>query len=150
MPDVLLADKASVPAHWTEPVQAGGWVPRWLALVVAAVCLLGLVAGGELAWRAHTSGASVPSSSGVLTGSVPLCYGPGPDLNLTPTLVVIATQNGTTKAAVTVRATEATHSYRLTLPAGTYAVRAGSWPPRQVEVQRGTTTVADLIGGGCV
>jgi hypothetical protein len=123
--------------------------PR-LGVVVAAGGLLGLVLGGGLVWRAHSSGAPVPGRPGVLTGSVPLCYGPGLDLNLTPALTVVATQHGTTKAAVTVHATSAGHSYRLVLPAGTYDVRAGSWPARQVEVRPGSTTVADLPSGSCL
>ena len=91
-----------------------------------------------------------PSTSGTLSGNVPLCYGPGPDLNVTPTLTVVAAQNGTIKASVTVPASISAHTYRLTLAAGTYTVRAGAWPTREVDVQAGATTVADLPGGICL
>jgi hypothetical protein len=81
---------------------------------------------------------------------VPQCYGPGPDTNLTPILLVVAAQGGKTKAAVTVPATVAAHSYQLSVPPGTYTVRAGKWPTRKVEVRAGAVTVADLPGGGCL
>ncbi len=90
------------------------------------------------------------ATSGTLTGTVPICYGPGPNLNLTPTLLVMAAQNGTTEATVTVPATTSAHSYQLSLPPGTYAVRAGAWPTREVQVQAGKVTQADLPGGGCL
>jgi hypothetical protein len=71
-------------------------------------------------------------------------------MNLTPTVVVVAQQNGRTTGAVTVPATLATHTYQLTLPSGTYAVRAGAWPARQVIVRAGQTTSIDLPGGTCL
>lgn len=87
---------------------------------------------------------------GVVTGVVPLCYGPGPDMNLTPTLVVVATQQGSTTATVTVPATRAARTYRLSLPPGAYAVRAGSWPSVAVTIRAGGTSVVDLPGGVCL
>lgn len=90
------------------------------------------------------------ATSGALAGNVPLCYGPGPDLNVTPTLKVIASQNGTAKGSIIVPASVSAHTYRLTLPAGTYTVRAGAWPTRKVEIHPGDTTQADLPGGVCL
>lgn len=125
---------------------------RWVAAAAAA----GLAIGGLTAWVvAETTAASVGSSvgpavPGAVTGQVPLCYGPGPDMNLTPTLVVVATQQGSTASTVTVPATLAAHTYRLSLLPGTYAVRAGSWPSAAITVRAGLTTVVDLPGGACL
>lgn len=151
--EVLLADEPDVTTNTSQVGRTGRWRPRWLALGLASI----LAVGSGLAWLADSSDASGPGSSvsgatpsGLLTGSVPLCYGPGPDLNVTPTLVVVATQNGKTKATVTVPATVAAHSYQLSLPPGTYTVRAGAWPTREVKVRAGAVTVADLPGGNCL
>ena len=48
-------------------------------------------------------------AAGLLTSSVPLCRGPGPDLNLIPTVVVVARQNAKATAMVRVPATRAAH-----------------------------------------
>jgi len=152
MSEVGLAVEPEVTTS-TPPVgRAGQRRPRWLALGLVSI----LAVGSGLAWVAAVSDSGPISAvsgatpSGLLTGNVPLCYGPGPDLNLTPTLVVVATQNGKTKATRTVPATNAAHSYQLSLPAGTYTVRAGAWPTREVTVRAGAVTVADLPGLGCL
>ncbi|GAB3878614.1 hypothetical protein [Terrabacter terrigena] len=116
-----------------------------VALAVGAVTAWGLTHGVSDARSPAT-----PAVPGVVTGLVPLCHGPGPDTNLTPTLVVVASQHGRTAATVRVPATSAAHAYRLALPPGTYAVRAGSWPSAAVTVSSGATTVVDLPGGSCL
>jgi hypothetical protein len=153
VPEVLLADVPDVTTNTVQVSRTGRRRPRRLALGLASI----LAVGSGLAWWADSSEASGPGSavsgatpSGLLTGSVPLCYGPGPDLNLTPTLVVVATQNGKTKATVTVPATVAAHSYHLSLSPGTYTVRAGAWPTREVKVQVDAVTIADLPGLACL
>jgi len=123
------------------------------ALAAVAVALVAVAAIVSIA-APRDSDAPLPATSastphmGLLIGRVPLCY--GPLVNLTPTLVVVAMQNGETKATVTVPATEAAPSYQLTLPPGTYTVRAGTWPTREATVRAGETTVADLPGGNCL
>lgn len=130
-------------------VRPAGATVRRLALGLVSI----VAVGGGLAWSADSAGpggASRAAPPGTLTGSVPLCFGPGPDLNLTPTLAVVATQRGMTKATVTVPATVAAHAYQLSLPAGAYTVRAGVSPAREVEVRAGVVTVVDLPGNGCL
>jgi hypothetical protein len=87
---------------------------------------------------------------GVVTGQIPLCYGPGPDLNLTPTVVVTVTGDGIQTISMTLPDTDDQHTYLLQLPAGNYRIRAGGWPARPVHVAAGMTTTADLPGGGCL
>ena len=141
---------AGSPGGTTKTSRLGGTGrrrARRLALGLAAT----LAVASGLAYSSGPGGAvSDGRSVGVLVGSVPLCYGPGPDLNLTPTQLVVAAQNGETKAAATVPATTTAHSYRLSIPPGTYLIRAGKWPTRKVDVQPGTVTVADLPGGACL
>ena len=149
----MLSDHESEVSTNGSPVGRTERWRRWSAVFAAA----GLVVGGGFVWWAQVADAfsREPSvvgtaTAGTLSGNVPLCYGPGPDLNLTPTLTVVAAQNGTTTASVTVPASVSAHTYRLTLPAGTYTVRAGAWPARVVDVPAGATTVADLPGGICL
>ena len=149
MAPVLLEVESQLPP--AAPLPRAGRRRRRLTAVTAAGLALVAATGWGLAQRTSGSGSSVaPVVPGVVTGQVPLCYGPGPDMNLTPTLLVVATEQGSVKAALTVTATLESHEYRLTLSPGTYAVRAGSWPARQVTVSAGVTTVVDLPGGGCL
>ena len=85
----------------------------------------------------------------MVSGQIPLCYGPGPDLNLTPTVVVTAARDGIVMVSVTLPDTDDEHTYHLRLAPGDYQIHAGSWPARSVHVAAGTTTTADLPGGGC-
>ncbi|MGO4596094.1 hypothetical protein [Terrabacter sp. 2RAF25] len=129
---------------------------RALSAAATVAAAMGVVAVVMSLSPRNSNGPLVPATSapaattGTLKGNVPLCYGPASDMNLTPTLVVIAQQNGQTKGTVTVPATLATHTYQLTLPSGTYTIRAGSWPARQVIVRAGETSSADLPGGNCL
>jgi hypothetical protein len=117
--------------------------------IAVGVALLSFVLAGCTGASVDRHGSPIVSS-GVLSGSVPLCYGPGPNMNLTPILRVTAEREGRVVASVRVPATDVRHSYRLSLPAGTYLVKAGSWPARQITVHAGSTTTADLPGGGCL
>jgi hypothetical protein len=108
-------------------------------------------AGGLVADSSHPGPtASDAASSGFLRGRLPLCYGPGPDNNLTPTLAVSVIHNGETVIDVTLPATNAANSYHFSLPPGGYVVRAGKWSTRQVEVRTGAVTIADLPDPGCL
>jgi len=87
---------------------------------------------------------------GAVTGQLPLCYGPGPDLNVTPTVDVTATRDRIRTISVTFPDTNDQHTYHLQLPAGDYQIRAGAWPARRVHIAAGMTTRVDLPGGGCL
>ncbi len=119
------------------------------ACVVASALVLAVIVFGSALGDGDRSATST-ARAGAIGGNVPLCFGPGLDMNITPTLMVVAAQHGETRATVTVPATTAAHAYRLSLPPGTYTVRAGAWPARQVTVRAGETTAADLPGGTCV
>jgi hypothetical protein len=148
MDAALLADEGTIPPVDNVPEPPRRTHRRALVLIAGAVALVALVASLLVAGVGRHG--SPVASSGVLRGSVPLCYGPGLDTNLTPTLLVTAERDGRVIASVRVPATDAHHAYRLTLPAGTYLVKAGGWPARLITVHAGSTTTADLPGGGCV
>ena len=91
-----------------------------------------------------------PPANAILTGNIPLCYGPGPDLNLTPTRHLTVEQSGRLVTSDEVVATRTQHTYRLTLRPGTYDVRADfGLPTAHVTLTGGSTTSLDLPGIGC-
>ena len=115
---------------------------------VIAVAVSGLV-GCSTNQNQAASAAPTGTALGVVRGSLPLCGGPGGQ-NLTPTLVVVASVNGETKASAKFNATTTDHAYQLSLPAGVYSLHAGYWPSTSVDVKPGESTVVDLPGGGCL
>jgi hypothetical protein len=143
----LLAEKVTPPAEEHEPDRRKRRRPFLVGVAVGVAVLA--VATSLLIAGLGRHGSSV-TTTGVLSGNLPLCYGPSVDINLTPTLVVTAERAGNVVASVRLPATVAQHSYRLSLPPGTYLVRAGAWPASQVVVRAGSTTTADLPGGGCL
>jgi hypothetical protein len=118
--------------------------------IVVGVSLLLVLAGGVVWMVASAHRPPGDAAPGVVTGQVPPCYGPGPDSNLTPIVVVTAARHGTVAATVKVVDTNEQHTYRLVLPPGQYQIRASAWPERSVRVRSGRTTRADLPGGGCL
>jgi hypothetical protein len=120
-----------------------------LAPLAASAAVFGAIVAATAFSENNPPTPAPTATTGTLTGKVPLCYGPGPDTNITPTLKVVAMQNGEVKATVTVPATIAAHSYRLTLPPGTYTARAGAWEALRAIVRAGETTAVDLRGGIC-
>lgn len=92
-----------------------------------------------------------PPRPGVVAGSVSLCYGPGPDLNLRPkTTIDVMAGDRLVKTAV-VRSDNEQHSYRFTLPAGRYSIRVhGDSDFTEFQVKAGQTAHADLPEAGCL
>ena len=99
-----------------------GWTYAGIALVVGVLALAGCATG--------TSGPSTPTGSGIrVTGTVtasPSCPGPArvgsscPNRPVAGALVELA-RNGAVVASTT---TDATGHFQLTVPAGTYIIRA--------------------------
>jgi hypothetical protein len=116
--------------------------------VVASVLVLCGCSSTDDAAVAPARGSSV-ASNGLVTGDLPLCAGPS-GYNLTPTLLVVASQDGQAKASAVLPSTSDAHRYQFSLPAGTYVLQAGTWPATTVDIQSGVTTVVDLPGGGCL
>ncbi|HEX8001525.1 MAG TPA: hypothetical protein VF519_02400 [Mycobacteriales bacterium] len=94
--------------------------------------------------------AAPPRAAGTLTGSIPLCYGPGPDLNLRPESVVEVRRGGEVVATGTFRSDEAVHTYRFDVPPGEYAVRVRGLPDTAATAGPGETTYADLTAPPCL
>jgi hypothetical protein len=120
-------------------------------VLVAGVVVIAV--SGLVACSTNQNQVAAPTQTevglGVVKGSLPLCGGPSGQ-NLTPTLVVVASVNGETKASAQFDATTADHAYELSLPAGVYDLHAGDWPSTSVVVKPGASTVVDLPGGGCL
>lgn len=64
-----------------------------------------------------------PTRSGVVTGELPLCYGPGPSINLAPTATIEVYRGGQLVSTTTFPASNEHSSYTLTLLAGEYELR---------------------------
>lgn len=60
---------------------------------------------------------------GVVEGRLPLCYGPGPDLNLRPVTVVEALQGKRVVISKPFTSTQGDNAFALTLAAGDYTFR---------------------------
>jgi hypothetical protein len=95
---------------------------------------------------------SAPSGPGVVTGMAPLCSGPGPNLNLSPTTTVRATaKSDGWLTTIRIVANNKQHAYRLSLAPGAYAIGISGWPTVAVVVRSGRTlTGVNLPGPICL
>ena len=95
---------------------------------------------------------------GTVRGELPLCYGPGPDTNLIPRVVVEAVGGGGYVLHQSFESSEAHRFYELTLRAGRYqliAINAEnggfiSREPLTVLVEAGDRTRANFPSPGCI
>jgi hypothetical protein len=112
----------------------------------AAVAVLLMTANA-----ACTASSSSTPQPGVVVGDAPICYGPGPDLNLKPRITIRATPiDGGSPTAIRVETSNAHHSYRMTLAAGPYKISTYSGSVK-VTVHPGITSKGvDLPNPGCL
>lgn len=61
---------------------------------------------------------------GTVGGQLPPCYGPGPDMNLTPNRTIEAFRDGHLVKSQTFRSDIAHLTYELELPPGRYEIKA--------------------------
>lgn len=95
---------------------------------------------------------------GTVRGELPLCYGPGPDTNLLPRVVVEAVGAGGQVLRRTFDSSDAHRFYQLTLREGRYQLTAidaenGGFISREpiaVLVKAGHQTRANFPSPGCV
>jgi hypothetical protein len=88
---------------------------------------------------------------GVVAGSAPVCYGPGPEANIAPTHTVSAAPSGGgSTISMTVVTNEAHHAYRMSLPAGAYKIGVPGDPSVEVTVRPGVTQTVDLPPENCL
>lgn len=92
-----------------------------------------------------------PLRPGMITGDAPICYGPGPDLNLKPRITIHATPiDGGSPTSIRIATTNAHHSYRMTLAPGTYKITTYTGGVR-IAVPAGKTIKAvDLPPAACL
>jgi len=83
-------------------------------------------------------------------GQAPICYGPGPNLNLKPIAVIHAIRTDGLSRTVTVHTANFYNTYRLTLPAGTYKISTYSGHIRVTVRADEVTRHADLPQPACV
>jgi hypothetical protein len=97
------------------------------------------------------SGCSTGTANGVLTGSVPTCYGPGPNLDLTPLVTVDVHQGNHLVTSGKFRSSNAVHTYRFVLPEGSYRLATSpGGKPIFATVTAGHTRHADLPPTSCL
>lgn len=106
-------------------LQLGGMPIVGLALVTSAAC------GG-------------PEKPGSLTGLLPACYGPKPDLNLTPTRVVEVYRDGELVKRQAFRNDRDHQRYEIELPPGRYDVKGPGIAPIPVRIESGQHVTVDL------
>jgi hypothetical protein len=93
-----------------------------------------------------------PSGRGVVSGLAPLCYGPGPNLNLSPTTVIHAMpKSGGPVSSIRVTTNKKQRTYRITLVPGVYTIGVAGGRTTTVTVKAGKTlTGMDLPQLGCL
>jgi hypothetical protein len=96
--------------------------------------------------------ATTSNAPGHLMGTVPVCYGPGPNTNLTPEVTIYVRQDGRPVAQGRFPSDENhPRPYRFALRPGTYSLTSSSDREAvSARVRSGQTTRADLPEPGCV
>jgi hypothetical protein len=116
----------------------GGMRMGSLALIGAGLAAVAVACGGTSA------------ATGVVSGSTPTCYGPGPDDDLMPTLTIDVRQGTALIAKGRFRSSEVSHRYQFSLASGRYEIATSpGGTPIQVRVRAGHTVTADLPRVGC-
>lgn len=123
-------------AEWSRTARTGP------ALLLPAGLILGLTA--------CTSNPAPEPGTGTIVGTAPLCYGPGPNMNLHPDVTIRAVRTDGTTREIQVRVANFHNRYTMTLPAGTYTISAYSGHVTAVVHVNRTTTGVDLPQPGCV
>jgi hypothetical protein len=100
-----------------------------------------LIVGLAVATFAACGGPDKPGSVG---GFLPPCYGPGPDLNLTPTRVVEVYQDGNLVKRQAFRSDGNHKTYEIELPPGRYEVKGPGIEPIPVRIESGHRVTVDL------
>jgi hypothetical protein len=85
-----------------------------------------------------------PARPGTVGGLLPACYGPGPDLNLSPTRVVEVYQHGVLVRRQTFRNDRDHMTYEIELPPGKYDVKGPGIAPIPVRIKSGRRAILDL------
>lgn len=106
--------------------------------------LVGITCAGLVGCSSSSPG------TGVVQGRLPLCYGPGPGMNLEPHTTIQIVRDGLVVGTRTFASSDQHRTYRLALPAGTYVLKTWAKPDLHVVVQPGKTLSADFRFLGCL
>ncbi|MBC7678875.1 MAG: hypothetical protein H7233_07790 [Pseudorhodobacter sp.] len=128
------------------------------ALAVAMVTLLPSTIGSGSRSRASitpaTSAQRAPEpAAGSIRGVLPLCYGPGPDMNLRPDTTVTVTGESGWRARRTFPSSKDQREFHFDdVPPGSYTVVIEDVPrsDRQVQVQPGEAVQAATVVNACL
>jgi hypothetical protein len=131
--------------RWRQPRRARAGGPLAAAVALMAIC-------ASAACTASPSAKPPPASErGTIVGAAPICYGPGPNMNLKPRTTIRAIPiNGGTPTAIRITTNGAHHSYRMALSPGRYKISTYSGSV-EVTVRAGITQRGvDLPPPGCI
>ena len=101
-----------------------------------------------------TAGCSSGSGSGTVTGLLPLCYGPGPNMNLWPTATIDTLRDRKVIRTDNFPADNSHRTYSLQLRSGHYQLHLHRLPASEytlsIVIQTGEQTRADFPSPGCL
>jgi hypothetical protein len=127
---------------------------RLAGYISVALYLTGCTTGGKDSAQPSPQPSTTKVTTntvGVITGSVPTCYGPGPDLNLRKINMVEVRQQGHLLQTLRVSTDTTHHEYRLSVRSGDYRLKLSDLPHElAVSVMTGQTVRADFPAMTCL
>jgi hypothetical protein len=99
-------------------------------------------------------GCPLGSGSGTVTGQLPLCYGPDPNINLWPTATIDTLRDGKVVRTDTFPSGNSHRTYSIQLPSGHYQLHLRRQPDSRytlpIIIEAGGQTQADFPAPGCL
>lgn len=94
---------------------------------------------------------SAATKTGTVTGTFPVCMGPGEGMNLRKKTIIQVRRDGKLVTSMTVPTDERHHSYLIALAPGMYDLRLQDWPDDvRVLVRSGEQSMTELPGPACL
>jgi hypothetical protein len=104
-----------------------------------------------LTGAAALAGCSGQQPDGTVAGTMPVCFGPGPHDNLSPSTGLYVYRHGKVVDSPTFVTNDRLHFYRLTLPAGTYSLAVHGGRAVRTTIEQGHSTHGpDVPGLACL
>ena len=99
-------------------------------------------------------GCSSSSQPGTVTGQLPLCYGPGPNMNLWSTATIDTSRDDKVIRTDTFLSSDSQRTYSIQLPSGHYKLHLHRQPDSKytvpIVIRAGKQTQADFPSPNCL